>query len=337
MAQPSISTLIVAARDSANLRECLAIVGEQAHALESEVVVVINTAPEALPADDRRALLRLCDRLEFESSIGKSHALNRGVRACRGEVVSMTDEDARPNADWLRSITAPLLRANRAEGLVGCGGKVIPVFPENGVPDWFKKLVTGKPTSFLGPRHDLGDESGEYGPMLPGGRAPLGANCAYLRSVLLRNPYDPTLGPNLATGLLGGEDVELGRRLLSKGYRLRYLPGAEVRHPVRLERATLEYAMRGYFAQGVERVRTRRSLGLPAPPASRLRTRLWRNRLLCTGLCFLSPTLRIRYSLRGQLYRGMLAELDGRGGGAGKHERASGSRRRNSATGELGP
>jgi len=314
MAQPPISTLIVASGDSTRLRECLAIVREQALPLASEVVVVLNTAPHALPADGQRALLRLCDRLEFESTIGKSHALNRGVRACRGEVVTMTDEDARPAADWLRSITEPLLNADRVDGLVGCGGKVIPIFPENGVPDWFSELVGGKPTSFLGPRHDLGDESGDYGPTLPGGRAPIGANCAYLRSVLLRHPYDPTLGPNRATGLLGGEDVELGRRLLSKGHRLRYLPGAEVQHPVRLERATLEYAMRGYFAQGVERVRTLRSLGLPTPSPSRLRTRLWRNRLLCTSLCLLSPTVRIRYSLRGQLYRGMLAELDGRSG-----------------------
>ena len=187
-----------------------------------------------------------------------------------------------------------------------------PLYPPCGVPDWFIRLVESKTTSFLGPRHDLGRESRDYGTGLKNRSSPIGANCAYRREVFRNHAFDPTLGPNRCTGMRGGEDVALGRRLLEEGYELQYLPDAEVLHPVGPARTTFEFARRAHFAQGVERVRVARSLGRDVIAPSRLRHRLRRNRLLCICLFFLPRAHRIRRHLRGALFSGMLAELEGR-------------------------
>jgi cellulose synthase/poly-beta-1,6-N-acetylglucosamine synthase-like glycosyltransferase len=313
MSDPGVSVLVASVGDSPALRRCLAAVAEQARELGAEVVVVLNAPPDGLSETSAQALAGLGARLEFEPEIGKSHALNRGVHACRGRVIAFTDDDTLPRPGWLRAITAPLVAAGRPEHLVGCGGPVVPVFQTAGAPDWFVALVTGKSTSFLGPRHDLGGAPDEYRLERRSARSPIGANCAYLRDVLLRYPFDPRLGPNRVTGMRGGEDVALGRRLLAAGYRVRYVPEAEVEHPVSPERATFDYARRGYLAQGVERVRVSHVLGERPVAARWIRFRLHRNRLLCALLVVGPRSHRIRRQLRGDMLRGMLAELEGRG------------------------
>jgi hypothetical protein len=108
--------------------------------------------------------------------------------------------------------------------------------------------------------------------------APLGANCAYRRGVFAWYRYDPSLGPNRETGLRGGEDFELGLRLLRDGYELRYCPDAIVDHPVSLKRTTMEFVRRGFFLQGVENTRWTHLLGIPQPKAKRLKEKERRDR-----------------------------------------------------------
>jgi len=312
MGSPRVSVLVAAGGTSAELLECLELVRAQACEVEAEIVLVLNTDEETLPDDQSRAFEQLGTRLAFEPNIGKSHALNLGVRVCRGEVIAFTDDDALPRPGWLRTITAPLLDENRPEKLIGCGGRVTPLYPARGVPDWFVHVVDSRTTSFLGPRHNLGLERRDYGTGLENSSSPIGANCAYRSEVFRNHGFDPTLGPNRSTGMRGGEDVALGQRLLAEGYRLQYLPHAEVFHPVRPERATFEFARRAHLAQGVERVRVARSLGRNVIPASRLRRRLRRDRLRRTALFLLPRARRIRRRLREALLRGMLAELEGR-------------------------
>src|SRR5262249_41198831 len=76
--------------------------------LDWEVVVVDNAS-----TDETRARVEECQRgypvplrYALEPRPGHSMALNTGVRACRGEVVAFTDDDAYPAADWLAQIHA---------------------------------------------------------------------------------------------------------------------------------------------------------------------------------------------------------------------------------------
>jgi GT2 family glycosyltransferase len=283
-AGPDVSVLLVTLGDGEGLRRCLAEVRRQAEPLGAEIVLVINAREGSLPAAAAGELAELCDRLAFEPRVGKSHGLNRGVSLCSGEVIAFTDDDAVPGPGWLEAITAPLLDPERPRKLVGTGGRVTPLFPPEGTPRWYDHLMAGKATHILGPVHDLGDEPIDYRPPTddPIG-APLGANCAYRREVFEDHRYDPDLGPNRETGLRGGEDFELGYRLLLEENTITYVPTAHVEHPVVADRLTWEYVSRRYYTNGIETIRLLRRLGLPGPTARKLRRRLKRrvrNRIL---------------------------------------------------------
>jgi cellulose synthase/poly-beta-1,6-N-acetylglucosamine synthase-like glycosyltransferase len=303
--------LVATCRDSAPLRACLALVREQARGLEAEVLVVVNDAAGAWPRGSLREVAALCDHVEFEPRVGKSHALNRGVALCRGEVIAFTDDDALPQPSWLARISAPLLASDRPAELVGCGGRVVPLY-QTPPSAWYRRLAEGDDTHFLGPRHHLADGPRDYPP--PGrfpARAPLGANCAYRREVFAQRRYDPELGPNRASGLAGGEDFELGLRLLLEGHRLLYLPEACVHHPVSDERTRFEFVCARYFTAGIEDVRMRRKLGLPLPEGASVRRvlrRQWRKWALFGA--FSSAQRRVA-AVKMARARGWLAELRG--------------------------
>ena len=307
---PPISVLVVTCVDSPGLRNALTAVRQQARPLSAEIVLVVNGPTASLSDESTTTLRALCDQLVFEPQVGKSHALNRGVRACRGEVIAFTDDDAEPQSGWLEAITAPLLRDDRQPELVGCGGRVLPVYAPGGVPSWYRKLVAGQKSYFLGPIHDLGDDVLEYAPPDDDRGAPLGANCAYLREIFGRYGYHPALGPNRETGLRGGEDYELAFRLLLDGYRITYEPRAVVKHPVASERTTLEYVTRGYHLQGIENARLREMLDLPLPTRKWLRKKIRRRTLGQSWRRWLDPVRYRTRMMRIERMRGQLDELD---------------------------
>jgi len=304
----AISVLIVSSGRSGLLDECLRRVREQASEVGAEIVVVVNAAAESLSPERRRELAALVDRLEFEPRPGKSHGLNRGVEVCRGEVIAFTDDDTTPHPGWLRAITEPLARADRDPSLVGCGGPVRPVFAEQ-PPEWYVRLTSQRDTHFLGPKHDLGPRRMDYSERPARRRSvPLGANCAYLRDVLLLNPYRAELGPNRETGLRGGEDFELGFRLQAGGWRLLYCPEACVHHPVPAERLTIEYAAQGYYWQGVERVRLDLALGRRPDALGALWLKLARRRFRMWMHGASHSTAQVRRVIRAQHTLGRLVE-----------------------------
>src|SRR5687768_16331332 len=76
--------------------------------LEVGVIVVDNRT-----TDDTRAVVdaflpRFAGRLRYlyESNPGRSHALNSGIAAARGDLVGMIDDDEQVDRTWLRTIAA---------------------------------------------------------------------------------------------------------------------------------------------------------------------------------------------------------------------------------------
>lgn len=318
--EPPVTVVVTAVADSPALRTCLAHVRTQAHELGGEVLLVMNTAPAELSDEARQALEGHCDRLTFEARVGKSHALNTAVSLSRGQVIAFTDDDAEPLPGWLAAITAALLAPDRDAALVGCGGPVLPVYPDGPVPDWFRAMIEGGSTAFLTPRHDLGAVPRDYE---VGGKAsrsmPPGANCAYRREVFTSYHYEPRLGPNREMELLGGEDVLLGRLLLRDGYRLRYCPDARVRHPVHPERMTEASLRRSYYVHGIESMRISLAMSresrLPKITKSRRKLRrklrVLRLKLLLALLPWPMrlPVIRLRWLAKYEFLRGQIAEL----------------------------
>jgi glycosyltransferase involved in cell wall biosynthesis len=305
---PPISVVVASIGDSPELRQCLEQLGPQARGEDAEIVVVLNCAPEMLASEARAALQQASTKLLFEPRVGKSNALNRGIEASCGQVIAFTDDDAQPEAGWLASLCQPLLQAG-AGAPAGCGGRVLPTYPDAPPPDWYRALVERKPTNFLGPRHDLGAEDRDYHFHPERWIEPIGANCAYRREVLAGERYRPELGPNRETGLLGGEDSELALRLLRQGHRLLYRADARVRHPVSAERMTAEYVARSYFMAGVVRVRVIRALDLAAPSRARARTNLMIGELRRRARQWVGQPALGHADFKQHYRRGLLAEL----------------------------
>jgi len=306
-AVPCVSVLIAALRDSSNLRAVLAIVREQADAEGGEVVLALNHVPARLPEAIRAELARLCDRIAFEPSPGKSAALNRGIALARGEVVVMTDDDTLPSAGWLAASKRRLLAVDRDPRLVAVGGRVVPIFAAD-TPEWLRRLVLSRDTHYIGPRHDLGSESLDY----PIGRSPIGgvfvgANSAVRREVFDTFRFSPRLGPSTATGLRGGDETALAHELIAAGLRIVYEPESVVHHPVSNERATYEFVRSAYFIHGRESVAVRRHLGIVLPSKRHLMRKVikhsWRRMLGREGHDEFERTLaRLRFAeLSGRL------------------------------------
>jgi GT2 family glycosyltransferase len=312
--EPAISVLAVAVDDGDALRRCLGPLREQADALAAEVVLVINAAEDSLARAAAEELRKACDVLAFEPSVGKSNALNTGISLCRGEVIAFTDDDAVPQPGWLEAITRPLLDADRSPNRMGTGGRVSPVYPDGGPPAWYRRLIAGKPRHFLGPAHDLGESPCDYPrPDEDPTGAPLGANCAYRREVFQRYRYDRQLGPNRESGGRGGEDLELGYRLLLDGHSLSYVPSARVEHPVARERLAWRHVRHHYYTNGAEWIRVLRKLDLPVPRPERLKRRLSKRLRMLPFRSLFDPLGHRRRIAKILAARGMLDELD-RGG-----------------------
>ncbi len=302
-----VCVLIATLGEAELLEASLTEVRRQAEALGAELLLVVNAAADSFPPERRAAWERLAHRVLFEERSGKSHALNTGLAATDAAVVAFGDDDALPYAGWLERLTAPL-RTGEA-GVAGCGGRVVPVYPEGGVPAWYRRLVAGKRSSFLGPLHDLGPEACDYP---AGGNTsvlPFGANCAFLREALLPEGYDPRLGPSRRTGLRGGEDTVAALRVQARGGVLRYVPDAVVHHPVTPERLRLDFVQRGYYLQGIEAVRFLRITGRRTKTRGQAARRLWRHRIRGLLRAAMRSPRALHHRFRLAFYRGYLDEL----------------------------
>jgi glycosyltransferase involved in cell wall biosynthesis len=307
--KPRITALVTAHEDSPQLSQCLRTVQDQAKELGAEVLLVINAREESLPAASKRALERLCSRILFVETPGKSSALNEAVATCESEVIAFTDDDAQPQGGWLESLTAPLLDPQRPERLVGAGGRVLPIYPEKDLPDWYRRFMEDKPASILGPRYDLGPEPFTHSLNSAAVYPPIGANCAYRAEIFQKYRYSTKLGPNYETGLRGGEDTELGKRLLLDGFQLDYVPQALVCHPIHADRLGFEFCKQRFYSHGMELARLRNMLGDGIRSPWRLR---WERRLLLAlyiVLPFSSQWSRERIALQREKLRGMVHEL----------------------------
>ncbi|MFM8980235.1 MAG: glycosyltransferase family 2 protein [Planctomycetia bacterium] len=311
-AVPSASVIIATAGTSPRLHEVLAAVRTQADALGAEVVLARNhaqAAPAGAAHDAGHAASHdaLADQVLFEPTVGKSHALNRAVRAARGPVCAFLDDDGLPSSGWLAALLLPF--AVRDATLAGVGGRVLPSYSMSR-PPWYMRALGDRRTHFLGPLHDLGELRLPYDASLPGD-LPLGANCAYRRDLLLDVPYAADLGPNRLTGCRGGEDTLLARQLLARGYRLEYVGAALVTHPVDPRRMTPQYVAEGYYWQGVESVRMRRALGKDVGRSRLLRMlgRYARYRLYTPLYGVVSEAKRVRWVSRAAFARGAVDEM----------------------------
>jgi glycosyltransferase involved in cell wall biosynthesis len=178
-------------------------------------------------------------RYSFEPQIGKSFALNAGIREAQGEILAFTDDDVTVENSWLQNLTAPLHDIQCA----GVGGCVVLQWPAS-LPNWLS--IQGRFARHCFPGFDHGPEAKEL--VWP----PSGANVAYRKSLFAKfGGFRTDLGPS-STGDVPrlAEDTEFGRRLILAGKHLGYEPSATVFHPVPAAQLNREYFLAWWFDKG---------------------------------------------------------------------------------------
>jgi GT2 family glycosyltransferase len=217
-----------------------------------EVLVVDNKSTDAT-ADVVRARSQAFPvplRYVFEPRQGKSCAMNTGMEHSRAPLIAFVDDDVNVSAHWLCAI-ADAFRTHPEVAYLG--GRVDPIW-EVPCPSWF--AATGKTLWGTLAILDYGDESFVFEERR---KIPLGANFAIRRAMCDRiGGFDPCLGRNGETVLLGQELPEFFARARSVGVRGRYIPAMTVRHHVPAKRLQPDYARRWWYGKGVSRARMER-------------------------------------------------------------------------------
>jgi glycosyltransferase involved in cell wall biosynthesis len=225
--------------------------------LEWDVLVVDNNSNDQTRevVEKYRQLYPGRFRYLFEPKPGKSSALNAGIRASRANILAFMDDDVLVEPTWLANLTAPLLSGQWA----GTGGRILSQEMIE-VPSW---LSIDGPQSLGGmlALFDLGDSPGELD------RPPFGTNMAFIKTIFDKyGDFRTDMGPCPGSEIRN-EDTEFGRRLMSAGERLWYVPGAVVYHAVPENRLKKEYFLRFWYDHGRARFREKPSrphvMGVP--------------------------------------------------------------------------
>jgi GT2 family glycosyltransferase len=230
---PDVSVVIPTFNRLDTLPEVLAALAAQQGAPPFEVIVVDDGSTDDTPrwlashTSDGVALRTL-----RQENRGPAAARNAGVAIARGRWVAFLGDDTVPSPGWLCGLYHALERYDDPAGAV------------IGRTEWDARM---RVTPFL--RH-INENGAQFGFALIEDPDDVPFNFFYTsnlclaRRLLIEEPFDETF-PYPAW-----EDIEAAYRLRAKGMRLRYEPGAEVRHrhPTDLERFCRRQEQAGFSA-----------------------------------------------------------------------------------------
>jgi glycosyltransferase involved in cell wall biosynthesis len=235
--QLSASVIIPTYNRAAYLIKCL----EALEALNTdsstfEILVVDNNS-----TDDTRGVTlkfaelqpKLCIRYICETQQGLSYGRNRGVAEANGEILCFLDDDAPPHPEWLNE-----LKKGFVDPIVGCvGGPAILEYQGQERPPWLQADLQGLLSGYELPY-------GEPTSICKVAEFPFGCNMAFRKKVLNEMGFFRTDLDRSGNQVLAAGDTEMITRVYEAGWKVMYLPQAQVSHLVAPERLQKGYIYR---------------------------------------------------------------------------------------------
>ena len=228
-AVPPVSVIVCTRDRSEQLAACLDALLAQNYP-NYEVVVVDNASQST---DTARLAAGLPVRYVREDRPGLDWARNRGITEARYEIVAFTDDDARPDANWLQAIAAAFAEPE----VTAVTGLVLPTELDTPAQNLFEFGYGGMSHGFE--RRIIRRSNRTESDLLWASSFGVGANMAFRRSLFTNiAPFDVAL--DVGTPSNGGGDVEMLHRVVTSNHTLVYEPAALVWHEHRRSAADFE-------------------------------------------------------------------------------------------------
>jgi GT2 family glycosyltransferase len=213
---PRVSVVVCTHNGSRTIRNTLDALADLDYP-DHEVIVVDDGSSDE--SADFAAAYRV--RVIRTPNRGLGAARNTGMEAATGSIVAYIDDDAYPDPQWLKYIAWTFLTTS----YVGVGGPNIPPHDDGPIAECVA-YAPGGPIHVL-----LSAEEAEHIP---------GCNCAFRRECLkVIGGFDPIFRA-------AGDDVDLCWRLMERGWKIGFQPGAMVWHHRRNSLRTYWRQQRGY-------------------------------------------------------------------------------------------
>lgn len=200
--QPFVSVIVPAYNARATLPLCLAALAGQDYPRDRYEVIIVDDGSQ----DDTAAIAQAVGvRVIRQANAGPAAARNTGAATAQGELLLFTDADCAPVPGWIAALVAPFadVRVAGAKGayLTQQNGRA-PRFTQLEYEDRYNRMAGAETIDFID----------TY-------------SAAYRRDVFQANAGFDTIFPTASV-----EDQELSFRLAEKGYRLVFVPQAQVYH-----------------------------------------------------------------------------------------------------------
>ena len=217
-----LTVLVPTYRRSADLLRCLQSLEQQTRKADELLVVVRDTDEETWKFLETYRIESLPLRILTVKAPGVIAAMNLGFESAQGDIISVTDDDAAPHADWLERIEAHFLASDRLGGLGGRDNIHINGIPQDstqsdlapivGQLQWFGRMVGN---------HHLGSGAAREVDILKG------VNMSFRRTALAGLRCDERLK---GTGAQVHFEVALSLGIQQQGWQLLYDPAVAVDH-----------------------------------------------------------------------------------------------------------
>lgn len=201
------SVIIPTYRREEQLSGCLAALSRQNYSPDLFEVIVVDDGSNSPPESAIHAIPQLSARLLCQPHRGPASARNAGAAIAKGRFLAFTDDDCRPEVDWLHSIAARF----EQDPVCAIGGKTINALQENPFSAASQLLI---------------DYLFTYYNRRPDGPCLFTSNNLAVPASLFHSAG----GFDESFPVAAAEDREFCDRLAHLGYRMIYAPEAVVSH-----------------------------------------------------------------------------------------------------------